>query len=130
MFKDVPVHADEKALLLLLSWWLSWQLRLVLILLYDTTVTVIVTLVHGLFLLVMGTKECIPSKVVLVVQDVTILQVGYPEVGIKLREEVWLIIESLDTYSVLDTSRSVSTVDNKEMVGMGKIARLILARYL
>ena len=130
MFKDVPVHADEKALLLLLSWWLSWQLRLVLILLYDTTVTVIVTLVHGLFLLVMGTKECIPSEVVLVVQDVTILQVGYPEVGIKLREEVWLIIESLDTYSVLDTSRSVSTVDNKEMVGLVKIARLILVIYL
>ena len=130
MFKDVPVHADEKALLLLLSWWLSWQLRLVLILLYDTTVTVIVTLVHGLFLLVMGTKECVAPEVVLVVQDVTILQVGYPEVGIKLREEVWLIIESLDTYSVLDTSRSVRTVDNKEMVGLGKIVRLILARYL
>ena len=78
----------------------------------------------------MGTKECVPSKVVLVVQDVTILEVGHPEVGIKLREEVWLITESLDTYSVLDMSRSVSAVDNKEMVGMVKIARLILARYL
>ena len=130
MFKDVPVHADEKALLLLLSWWLSWQLRLVLILLYDTTVTVIVTLVHGLFLLVMGTKECIPSEVLLVVQDVSILEIGHPEFGIKLREEVWLITESLDTYSVLDTSRSVNAVDNKEMVGMVKIARLILERYL
>ena len=78
----------------------------------------------------MGTKECVPPDVVLVVQDVTILEVGHPEVGIKVREEVWLINESLDTYSVLDTSRSVSTVDNKEMVGMVKIARLTLVRYL
>ena len=67
-----------------------------------------------------------PPEVVLVVQDVTIVEVNHPEVGIKLREEVWLITESLDTYSVLDTS----TVDNKDVVGMVKIARLILARYL
>ena len=59
---------------------------MVLIHLQDATVTVVVTLVHGLFLLVTGTKECVPSKVVLVVQDVTILEVGHPEVVIKLRE--------------------------------------------
>ena len=73
-----------------------------------------------------------PPEVVLeiVVKDIIILEISHPDIRIKLREEVWLITESLDTYSVLDMSRSVSAVDNKEMVGMAKIARLILARYL
>ena len=83
-------------------------MRLILILLQDTNITIIVTLIHGLFLLVTGTKECVPTEVLLVVQDVSILEVDHPEVGIKLREEVWLITRSLDTYSVLDTRRDVS----------------------
>ena len=83
----------------------------VLILLQDGTVTFIVTLIQGLFLLVKGTKECVPPKVVLLVEDVTFLEVSHPEIGIKLREEVWLITESLDTYSVLDTSRKLKAVE-------------------
>ena len=59
---------------------------MVLIHLQDATVTVVVTMVHWLLLLVTGTKECIPPEVILVVQDVTILEVGHPEVVIKLRE--------------------------------------------
>ena len=54
---------------------------MVLIHLQDATVTVVVTMVHWLLLLVTGTKECIPPEVILVIQDVTILEVGHPEVG-------------------------------------------------
>ena len=84
MFKDVPVPADEQALLLLLSWWLSWQFSLNLILLQDTNITVIVSLVYRLFLLVTRTEVCLPPKVILeiVVKDIIFLDIGRPEVGI------------------------------------------------
>ena len=57
-----------------------------------------------------------PPEVIFKVQDFLILEVGHPEVRIKLREEVWLITESLDTYSVLDTSRDVRIVVSETMV--------------
>ena len=79
-----PCLSRQNALLLLLSWWLSWQLRLVLIILPDATATVNVTLVHGLFLLVRMTKEIVPLEVVLTVQDVEILVVSHPEVENKV----------------------------------------------
>ena len=58
---------------------------MVLIHLQDATVTVVVTMVHWLLLLVTGTKECIPPEVILVIQDVTILEVSYLEVGKSLK---------------------------------------------
>ena len=77
IFKDAPVPADEKALLLLLSW--CRQVRMILSLLQD-----VVLRVHRLFLLVRLTKEVILPEVILIVQNI-ILVVSHPEAGIKLR---------------------------------------------
>ena len=76
IFKDVPVLTGEQGLLLRLSWW-----RQIFPLQDDA---VVVTLVHGFFLLVRMTKEFIPLRVVLTVQDVKILVVSHPEVENKV----------------------------------------------
>ena len=44
----------------------------------------VISLVHGLFLLVGMTKEFVPPRVVLTVQDVKILVVSHPEVENKV----------------------------------------------
>ena len=76
LLKDVHIPTTKQVFLLLAGRRLSW-----LFLLQDMDNTVITLLLHWLFLLVTGTKECIPPQVALVVLDVTILEVGYPEVG-------------------------------------------------